>query len=129
MCHLREGALERNEKSFSLNRMCVWSGEGIKLITRQTFIIVFECIPNVAPPVLEVPLTAYDLLSFEVKNKYRLPLWGLLGHNYNIPQLSTAKQSNQPLAEGLKCISLVSLFPCRLTLQRGYTISLLIWKN
>lgn len=61
--------------------MCVWSGEGIKLISRQTFIILFECIPNVAPSVLEVPLTAYDLLSFEVKNKYILLLWGLLGHN------------------------------------------------
>lgn len=73
MCHLREGALEQTGCVFGVGR--------INLITRQTFIILFECIPNVAPSVLGVPLTAYDLLSFEVKNKYILLLRGLLGHN------------------------------------------------
>lgn len=104
-------------------------GEKYKLITRQTFIISFKVISNEAPSVVEVALSEYDLLSFEVKNKNMLLLWGHLGHNYNIPLLSTEKHSNQPLAEGLKCISLISLFPCRLTLQKGSTISLLIWKN
>lgn len=47
----------------------------------------------------------------------------------NVSLLSAEKHSNQPPAERLKCTGLFSLFPCWLTLQKGSTISLLIWKK